>query len=349
MPSSTIVVTERECFSTTITALEALIAHTPEPRRIVVVDSGAPRSTSRRLQSFAAAYDMTLLRSRKLLNANEERNIALRHVATEYVAFVENDSIVPKGWLQGLERCARETDADVVIPVITWGLPANMSIHYAGGATHITEDGGVRRLEERDHLLGHDLDELTTLERTPSTNLEPHCALARADTLRRIGPLDESLMSARDHIDLGLRLTAAGASMWMEPGVAVHYLWPKRLATSDYPYFFARWSDEWGERSFASFNETWRIDDTSIDQGFRHGHRVRRLRYVPWPPGWRGRVAQTRHRVRVVVDRVATPVVVRYYDRQRARATTPCVVHAGSWDAFARAQAGIGDSATRSV
>jgi len=339
MPSSTIVVVERESFSTTITTLEALIAHTPEPRRIIVIDSGAPRWTRRRLEAFAAEYDMTLLRSRTLLNANEERNLALRYVETEYVAFVDNDSIVAEGWLQGLERCARETRAALVIPVITWGPPDKMSIHYAGGATHIADDGGVRRLEERGHALGHGLDELAALERSPSTTVELHCALARADTLRRIGPLDESLMSARDHIDLGLRLAAAGAPVWMEPGVVVHYLWPKRLATSDYPYFFARWSDQWGERSFASFNETWRIDDTSIDEGFRYGHRARRLRRVPWPSGWRGHVAHTRHRVRVVVDRVATPLVVRHYDRQRARATAPRVVHAGSWDALARAQA----------
>ena len=50
VPSTTIVVIERESYSPTITMLETLVAHTREPRRVIVVDSGAARTTRRRLE-----------------------------------------------------------------------------------------------------------------------------------------------------------------------------------------------------------------------------------------------------------------------------------------------------------
>jgi GT2 family glycosyltransferase len=323
---------ERECFSSTITALETLVAHTPQPRRIVVVDSGAPRSTRRRLERFATEHDITLLASDTLLNANEERNLALSQVHTEYVAFVDNDTIVPSGWLSALERCARETGAALVAPVITWGRPGDVTIHYAGGVSRIVDDDGVRRLERHD-LLGHGLEELASLERAPTTGLETHCVLVRTDALRRIGPLDESLMTVRDHVDLGLRLTADGDAIWLEPAVVAHYLWPKRLKWRDLIIYSAHWSDEWIERSHASFNTTWHITVASLDEWFRNMYLSRRLRREPWPAGWRGRVARTRFRVRVRLDRVGTPLLIRHHDRQRARARPPRVVHAATWHA----------------
>ena len=335
VPLTTIVVIERESFSSTITTLETLVAHTPEPRRVVVVDSGASRATRRRLDRFATEHDITLLRSDTLLNANEERNIALPHVETEYVAFIDNDSIVPPGWLSALEQCARETGAALVSPVITWGPPGNVTIHFAGGVTRIADDGGVRSLERRD-LMFHGLDELDSLERAPMTAVEIHCVLARTDVVRRIGPLDESLMTVRDHIDLGQRVLADGGSIWLEPAVVVYYLWPKRLTWRDSVFYLARWSEDWIERSHASFNARWRINVSSLDDAQRESYRRRRLRREPWPPGWRGRVERTRFRARVRIDRFGTPLIVRHFDRQRARAKPPRVVHAATWDTRAR-------------
>jgi GT2 family glycosyltransferase len=321
---------ERECYSSTITALETLVAHTPEPRRIVVIDSGAPRSTRRRLERFVAEHDITLVASDTFLNANEERNLALSYVDTEYVAFVDNDSIVPNGWLSALERCARETEAALVAAVITWGRPGDVTIHYAGGVTRIADDHGVRRLESRD-LMGHGLEELASLERASTTALETHCVLGRTDALRRIGPLDESLMTVRDHIDFALRLAADGGAIWLEPAVVAHYLWPKRLKWRDLIFYNAHWSDEWIERSHASFNATWHVTVASLDEWFRNTYQSRRLRREPWPAGWRGRVARTRFRVRVRLDRLGTPLIVRHLDRQRARARPARVVHAATW------------------
>jgi GT2 family glycosyltransferase len=331
LPLSTIVMVERECHSSTIRALEALVTHTPEPRRIVVVESGAPRATRRRLERFAVEQDITLLSSDTLLNANEERNLALHHVHTEYVAFVDNDSIVPSGWLHALERCARETEAALVVPVITWGCPGDVTIHYAGGVTRIVDDDGERRLEQSD-LMGRGLEELASLERAPTTAVESHCVLARCDVLRRSGPLDESVMTARDHIDLGQQIAAGGGAIWLEPAVVVHYLWPKRLTWRDLIFYAAHWSDEWVERSHEALNTRWHITVPSLDKQFREVYRRRRLRREPWPAGWRGRVARMRFRVRVRLDRVLTPVFVRHFDRQRARAAPSRVVHAATWD-----------------
>jgi glycosyltransferase involved in cell wall biosynthesis len=335
VPSTTIVVVEKESFSCAPGMLQTLVAHTPEPRRVIVVDSGAPRAIRRRLDRFAVEHDVTLLRSATLLNANEERNIALEHVTTDYVAFVDHDSILPAGWLSALERCARETGAAMVSPVITWGPPGDMMIHFAGGVNEIVDNGHIRRVEHHD-LMFHRVDEIGSLHRAPMTTLEAHCLLVRTDVLRRIAPLDEQMMGTPDHLDLALRALEDGGSMWLEPAVVVQYWFPKKLTWRDQIVYVARWSDQWIERSYAAFDARWCITESLLDDDKREAYRRRRL-YRERSAGWRGRGARTRARVRARLDRIGTSIIVRHYERQRARAVATRVVHAATWDATARA------------
>src|SRR5438067_760545 len=60
-PRTTIAVVPRESYSGTPKMLDALVAHTPQPRRVVVVDGGSPRSVLRQLERLASACDFTLI------------------------------------------------------------------------------------------------------------------------------------------------------------------------------------------------------------------------------------------------------------------------------------------------
>jgi hypothetical protein len=124
--------------------------------------------------------------------------------------------------------------------------------------------------------------------------------------------------------------------MWLEPAVFVHYLFPKQLTWRDQIVYVARWSDQWIGRSYASFNARWRITESSLDDDRREAYRGRRL-YREQPAGGRGRRARTRARVRARLDRLSTSIIVRHYERQRARAVPSRVVHAATWDSAARA------------
>ena len=108
-------------------------------------------------------------------------------------------------------------------------------------------------------------------------------------------------MTVRDHIDLGMRVLADGGSIWLEPAVVVDYLWPKPLTLRDSVFYSRCWSEEWIERSHASFNARWQITVPQLDDEQRDAYRKRRLHRAPWPPGWRTARRGPRIRVRCPV------------------------------------------------
>ena len=331
-PASTIVVIGREAFQPWEATLRRIVRHTT-PIRVVVIDGGSPRSVHRRIVELAEAHDFTLVRSDAVLAANESRNLAMRHVHTEFVVFVDNDTLVRDGWLDGLERCARETGAGIVSPAVLWGPTGSEEVHFAGGTCHLADEQGVRRLETRNVRMHQAPESLTELSREPTELAELHCVLIRTAALRDIDPFDETLTAAHDEHDLSLRLATAGYTSWLEPAVVVEYPHPKRLRLSDRLYYMPRWSDTWSERSYRSFNAKWRVTDTVTDAEFRAGHKARRV--GRWPGaghGWRGRARRATYKVRRGIDLLTTPLAARLQDRRRAQAAPPRVVRRASWD-----------------
>ncbi|MGH8978313.1 MAG: glycosyltransferase family 2 protein [Acidimicrobiia bacterium] len=332
-PRTTIAVVPRESYSMTATMLDTLLDRTPAPRRIVLVDGGSPRRVWRRLARLASECDFTFVHRDAVITSNEARNEAMRHVETEYVCFLDNDTIVDDGWLTGLERCADETGAALVVAAVIWGRRDHWEIHYAGGSCRIVSDGPTRRFDEHNSYMHRPVGALAELTRTRTEYVEEHCLLARVDVLRRIGPFDEALLAAREHSTLSLQVTAMGAEIWLEPSVVVRYPWPKRNTLADYRFYLPRWSDAWAEPSFRRFNDTWQLTDTEIDNIFRQGHRERRLEQRPASRnGLRGRTRPAVLRARAGLDRVVTPLAVGACERRRARAGPARVLHRGSWD-----------------
>ena len=333
-PRTTIAVVPRESYSVTPRMLEALVAHTPSPRRVVVVDGGSPRKVWRRLERLASAWDLTFVHRDAVITSNEARNLAMRHVDSEYVCFLDNDTFVDDGWLAGLERCADETGAWLVAPAVLWGRRDRWEIHYAGGSCRIVGDVESRRFDEHNTYMHRPVHVLSELTRSRTEYVEAHCLLARVDALRRIGPFDEGLVAAREHSTLSLQVRALGGEIWLEPSVVVRYPWPKRNTLADYRFYLPRWSDEWAERSFRRFNETWHLTDLGIDDIFRAGHLDRRLERRPEPGnGLRARSQHFVLRVRRGVDLVVTPLAVKVCDRRRARLGPARALHTASWDA----------------
>ena len=332
-PRTTIAVVPRESYSVTPRMLEALMAHTPSPRRVVVVDGGSPRKVWRRLERLASAWDLTFVHRDAVITSNEARNLAMRHVDSEYVCFLDNDTFVDDGWLAGLERCADETGAWLVAPAVLWGRRDRWEIHYAGGSCRIVGDVESRRFDEHNTYMHRPVHVLSEHTRSRTEYVEAHCLLARVDALRRIGPFDECLVAAREHSTLSLQVRALGGEIWLEPSVVVRYPWPKRNTLADYRFYLPRWSDEWAERSFRRFNETWHLTDLGIDDIFRAGHLDRRLERRPEPGnGLRARSQHFVLRVRRGVDLVVTPLAVKVCDRRRARLGPARALHTASWD-----------------
>ena len=104
---------------------------------------------------------------------------------------------------------------------------------------------------------------------------EFHCMLVRRSLFDRIGPLDENLLSTREHIDFCLTVAQVGGTVYCEPASVVTYVPEVLYRWSDLAFFMLRWSNEWEVRSLKYFRKKW--DLPKKDKYFKK--RYRRLGY----------------------------------------------------------------------
>ncbi|NJN87053.1 MAG: glycosyltransferase [Leptolyngbyaceae cyanobacterium SL_7_1] len=283
-PQVTVVVAPRERFSCTDRALESLYKNTSIPFKHIYVDGNSPRHIKRYLEAQAKEKGFHLIRTNHYITPNHARNLAIPHVDTPYVVFIDNDLVVLPGWLEKLMQCAEETGAWVVGPLYLEGEPEDGIIHMAGGDAHIREVRGGRRLAERHRFGGQPLEKYRPQLRRELTELvEFHCAFMRMEVFDKLGLLDEAYMSLADHIDLCLSVLDRGESIYFEPDAVVCYLTPPPFALTDIPYYLLRWSDEWNLSSVQRLKEKWDLaaDDPFLEGHYRWGVRHRRILFKP--------------------------------------------------------------------
>lgn len=258
---ATVAVVPHERFSLTHRSLESILTHTERPLELIYIDGGSPPPIRKYLERQAGEHRFRLFRTDHYLTPNSARNLALLHVHTRYVAFVDNDVIVSPGWLEALVDCAEATGAWVVGPIHCEREPVHTHIRMAGGAAGFFTENGRRVFREASHSFGKPLALVgPTLKRRPVEQVEFHCCLVRMEAIDRLGPLDEGLMSAAAHTDLCLATREIRQEVYLEPKSVVTYLAPPPFETSDLPYYQLRWSQAWNEATLAHFAHKWHID-----------------------------------------------------------------------------------------
>ncbi len=279
-PQVTIIVSPRERFSHTRASLESIYAHTDLPFQLIYVDGGSPQPIKTYLEDQSQQGRLQLIRSDQFLSPNQARNLGLQQVETEYVLFIDNDVEVAPGWLEALIHCAEETQATIVCPLTCIGKPLHQKIHLAGGEARIlTQVKGrktKRKIHEKHYFVNRPLAEVRDqLHRQPCEFAEFHCMLVRRKIFQQIGPLDEDLLSTREHIDFCLSVLHAGGSVYCEPAAVVTYVPDPPVTRADLLYFSLRWSDAWELHSLEHFCRKWQLDqDKYFKKRYRRlGHR----------------------------------------------------------------------------
>jgi len=256
----TLVITPRERFSVSARSLENIFEHTTYPFKLVYVSGGTTNRFKSHLENESRRKDFQFIHTDRYLSPNQARNLALRHVKSKYVVFVENDVLVTPGWLEALVGCAEETGAWVVGPLYLLGELELRVIHMAGGTLNIMEHQGKRVLHDEHRFVDTPISELTApLERGPCDYVEFHCMLVRTDVFERLGPLDEGLLSIHEHIDLAMAVSRSGGTVYVEPKAMTTYIPPPPGEWYDLPYFMIRWSDAWNLSSVGHFKEKWSV------------------------------------------------------------------------------------------
>lgn len=319
---ATVVVVPREGFLIAPRALARLLAVTAPPFELVYVDC-SPRRIGSRLEELVRTHrGAVLLRADRFLRPTTARNLGLARVTTPYTVFLDNDVLVSPGWLDALVRCAHETGAAFVSPVVGIGDREPHVVHFAGGENRIETIDGRRRLREAYDHAGCRISELAgTLERRPTQLAEFHAVLVRTDVLRALGGLDEACPSAFEHNDLCLSIAERGGSGWLEPAALVDYVIDRPAALANAPYHALRWSRRWLDASLAGFCAKWKLDpaDPAFEADLRSLHERRRRPFGPLH-GLIDRV--TRGRGHGAVDRFADAAIdgwVSWIDRRPPR------------------------------
>lgn len=276
-PDVTIVVVPRQRFNQTILSLESIYAQTQRPFKLTYIDGASPPRVARYLLSQAKLRGFTLVRSNHFLSPNEARNLALAHVQTKYVVFLENEVVVWPGWLDALVECAEETRAWVVGALCLVGPPGHERVHYAGAANHVREVDGRRFFNDERPFLNIAFKNLPKLRRTRCEMAEFHCMLVLTECFNRVGKLDEHLLSYFPDKDFGLTVCEAGGKIYFEPRAVVSFIDEHLVAWSDVPFFALRWSDLWNDISLRRFREKWRLapDDPASAAAHAWGTEVR--------------------------------------------------------------------------
>ncbi len=320
MSKASVIVTQRERFGMTEESLEDLYRHIDKDVEVIIVDGNSPARVARYLRGQQAERGFTLLRTDHFLTPNQARNLGLSAASAKYVVFVDNDVLYTPGWLDAMIECAEETGAAVVAPLTCQGIPAHSQIHHAGGTYAVGDiDGFVANGDGRrafdEVMIAHgeprsDWD--GRLERQVTGMCEFHCVLARRDIFDKIGPLDEELLSTKEHIDFSMAVRAAGEEVWFEPSSVVTYVFPCRarpLNTEDWPFFALRWSSSYGQRSLERLIDKWQLEakPTYVSEK-RSIYSMRRMQGILIPMMRKVPVAGKSPRFTRVAARLAKPV-----------------------------------------
>ncbi len=267
-----IVVVPRERYAPTLGTLRRVVATVPHDVRVTLVRGGMP---DRMVTAARALHDgrIAVIGPSRHLAPNAARRIGLTASSARFVVFVDNDVVTTPGWFEPLIDAANGTGAWVVRPLVLQRVAGTLSVHEAGGDCHLARCGTTTTLVDLHHHQGRTLDEIGPLHARFVELFEFHTVLFDREKLLALGGPDEAMRSQGDHLDLVLRVHAAGGSVWFEPASRVVYLIPDHLAFRDLPFFLGRWSPAWNRASKHAFfvkhgvndptdpYETWRYPD----------------------------------------------------------------------------------------
>jgi GT2 family glycosyltransferase/tetratricopeptide (TPR) repeat protein len=127
--------------------------------------------------------------------------------------FLNNDTVVTEGWLEGLMACLRRggPEAGLVGPVTNYSRPPQqVAVDYS--APNGVEAFAARQKQQ------------CFQQGQPVTCLSGFCLLVRRDVLDRIGSFDERYgLGFFDDDDLCIRAREAGFQLWLAADVFVHH------------------------------------------------------------------------------------------------------------------------------
>src|SRR5262249_15682570 len=233
--------------------LESVLRHTRPPYELVLVDNGSTDGTSayfEEVRSRLGPARVAVIRNETNLGFPAACNQALKEAQGCYLVLLNNDTIVPRGWLDGLIAWSLHDwpTVGLVGPVTNASRPPQeIPVDYAGPE-------GLDAFAAR-RRRGH-AGQALQVER-----LTGFCLLLRREVFEKVGGFDERFgLGFFDDDDLSVRARRAGFRLLVAQDVFVHHFGSrtftalgidcgKQLADN-----FERFRAKWGPEDSAGYH-----------------------------------------------------------------------------------------------
>ena len=250
-PASVVVVTYNNMVLTQV-CLESILRNTGHPNyEVIVVDNASTDGTQAYLRHMAARHPEV----RVILNATNDgfaraNNQGVAASRGRHLVLLNNDTVVPPGWLPRLVEHLRDPDIGLVGPVTNFvGNEAKVEVSYA------TCGDMERFAAERARRYEGQIADIHMLAM--------FCVAMRRETYDQVGPLDEQFgIGMFEDDDYAQRLRAHGYRVVCAADVFVHHVgqaaFKRLIERGEYDALF--------ERNRRAYEEKWNV------QWKRHEH-----------------------------------------------------------------------------
>ena len=245
-PVSIVVVTYNNVHLTEL-CLESILRNTHEPRyEVIVVDNGSSDGTPRYLRHMTALHpEIRAIFNAENLGFPKANNQGIALSRGQHLVLLNNDTIVPAGWLTLLLRHLRDPAVGLVGPVTNFaGNEAKVDVPYR------TWDEMEQFAAECAWRYDGQIADITMLAM--------FCVAMRRDLYDSVGPLDERFgIGMFEDDDYAQRVRAAGHRVVCARDAFVHHVgqaaFRQLIARGEYDALFARnrrayeskWNIEW--------------------------------------------------------------------------------------------------------
>jgi GT2 family glycosyltransferase len=243
-PRASVIVLTHDNLAFSRMCLASLLENTDYPNyELIVVDNASSDGTVEELQRLAGSIpNVKVILNDHNAGFGPGNNQGLAAATGEILVLLNNDTVVPRGWLTRLARHLDDAAIGLIGPATNRSCnEAQIDIPYQ---TYGEFQAVARSQSERHEG-----------ERIPIRMPMMFCVAFRRETYQRLGPLDERYeVGMFEDEDYALRARAAGLQLAWTPEVYVHHAYHasigKLLPTGDYMRLVklnqGRFEEKWG-------------------------------------------------------------------------------------------------------